>query len=129
MNPQKCFLKIFMFSLNKGCVIPFNLFFFPPTGLFSCVEVKLVSCEAVVYVITVLLDSSVVVSWLSLTTFLLTVPYCYAVHVGVWLLTFRDGLLVPSGRVKQSKKTPSPLKMGLIACCGMLINNYQHILC
>jgi len=79
---------------------------------------------------TVLLDISVImVPSFSLTAFLFTIPYCYAVHVGVCLLTFQDSLLVPSGGVKQSKKTASPLKMGLIACCGMMVNNYQHMLC
>jgi hypothetical protein len=30
---------------------------------------------------------------------------CYVVQVNSWLLTFLDHLLVPSSRVKQSKKT------------------------
>jgi hypothetical protein len=41
---------------------------------------------------------------------------CYTAYGGSWLPTFRDSLLVPFPRVKDSPWTVSPLKMGPIDC-------------
>jgi len=52
---------------------------------------------------------------------------CYAVLIGIYLSTFRDGLSVTSSRNTEDG-TDTPLKMGLICCPETSVSNYQSTL-